>query len=178
LIQNRPFKVFFILVALASCLPALGSELAVEPLPLETGSELVVHLSSTRYNDTCWDGPLPFVSLQGVSGDALEIFVSDEDYVECHATPLDIQVPIEEQSHPVSPPFNSMVVLVTRFLARLTAHQALSYLSPLPKQSSGTHLSERSLLQAAHHTHRANYSFKRTAATGSGTILQRSAAAA
>ena len=93
MIQNRAFEVIFTLVALASCLPARSSEFSVEPSSLETGAELVVHVSSTRYGD-CWDGPLPFPSLQGVSGDALTIDVWGSDEVECHATPLDMQVPL------------------------------------------------------------------------------------
>ena len=96
--QNRAVEILFTLVALGSCLPALAYELSVEPSPLETGSELVVHLSSTLYTrpgyGDCWDGPLPFVSSQGVSGDALNISVSGTDYIECHVTPLDIQVPL------------------------------------------------------------------------------------
>ena len=96
--QNRAVEILFTLVALGSCLPALGYELSVEPSPLETGSELVVHLSSTHYTrpgyGDCWDGPLPFVSPQGVSGDALTIRVWGTDYVECHMTPLDMQVPL------------------------------------------------------------------------------------
>ena len=72
--------------------------LSIEPSPLETGSEVVVRLSSTQftrysYND-CWDGPLPYVSSQGVRGDTLNISVSGTDYVECHVTPLDMQVPL------------------------------------------------------------------------------------
>jgi len=98
LTQNRAVEILFTLVALGSCLPALGYELSVEPSPLETGSELVVHLSSTRLTilgyDDCWDGPLPSVSSQGVRGDALNISVSGNDYVECHAAPLDMQVPL------------------------------------------------------------------------------------
>jgi hypothetical protein len=98
LIQNRAFEIFLALGALASCVPAMGTEFSVEPSPLETGSELVVHLLSTRitlmgYGD-CWDGPLPFVSSLGVSGDALKISVSGTDYVECHVTPLDMQIPL------------------------------------------------------------------------------------
>ena len=98
LIQNRAFEILLALGALATCLPAQGYEVSVEPLPLETGSELVVHLSSTRitllgYGD-CWDGPLPFVSSLGVSGDALKISVSGTDFVECHVTPLNMQVPL------------------------------------------------------------------------------------
>ena len=96
--QNRTVEILFSLVAVGLCLPALGYELSLEPSPLETGSELVVHLSSERYTmlgyGDCWDGPLPFVSSQGVSGDALKISVSGTDYVECHETPLDMQVPL------------------------------------------------------------------------------------
>ena len=96
--QNRAVEILFTLGAVGSCCPALAYELSVEPSPLETGSELVVHLSSTLYTrpgyGDCWDGPLPFVSSQGVSGDALNISVSGTDYVECHVTPLDIQVPL------------------------------------------------------------------------------------
>jgi len=98
LIQNRAFEILLALGALASCLPAMGTEFSVEPSPLETGSELVVHLLSERitipgYGD-CWAGPLPFVSSLGVSGDALRISVSGNDYVECHVTALDMQVPL------------------------------------------------------------------------------------
>jgi hypothetical protein len=96
--RNWAVEILFTLVAVGSCLPALGYELSVEPSPLETGSELVVHLSSTRYTrlgyGDCWDGPLPYVSSQGTIGDALNISVSGTDYVECHVTPLDMQVPL------------------------------------------------------------------------------------
>jgi hypothetical protein len=91
--QNRAFEILFTLVALASCLPARGSEFSVEPWPLQTGSDLVVHVSSTRYGD-CWYGPLPFPSSQGVSGDVLQIQVWGSDSVECYAAPLDMQVPL------------------------------------------------------------------------------------
>jgi hypothetical protein len=98
LIRNQTFEFLLALAALATCLPVLGSELSVEPSPLETGSEVVVHLSSTQFtrysNNDCWDGPLPYVSSQGVNGDALMIDVSGEDYVLCNAAPLDIHVPL------------------------------------------------------------------------------------
>ena len=98
LAQNRAVEILFTLVAAGSCLPALGWELSVEPSPLETGAELVVHLSSTLYTrpgyGDCWDGPLPYVSSQGASGDALTLHVWTTDYVECHVTPLDMQVPL------------------------------------------------------------------------------------
>lgn len=90
MIWDRHLKCYSPLLALAFSLPALGYELSVEPAP-ETGSELFVHLSSTQYGD-CWDGPLPFVSAGGISGDALVVLVDGEDYTECHATPLDVQV--------------------------------------------------------------------------------------
>jgi hypothetical protein len=98
LTQNRAVEILITLVALGSCLPALGSELSVEPSPLETGSELVVHLWSTPLTvwgyDVCWDGPLPSVSSQGVRGDTLNVSVSGTDAVECHVSPLDMRVPL------------------------------------------------------------------------------------
>jgi hypothetical protein len=95
MMRNRAFGILCALAGATSCLPALGYELSVEPLPLEAGSDLIAHLSSTLlpyYNFTCWDGPLPFLSPQGVNGDTFQIHVWSEDYVECHAMPLDARV--------------------------------------------------------------------------------------
>ena len=89
--QNRSSKTLVAFVALATSALALGTELSVEPTPLKTGSELIVHLSSTRYGN-CWDGPLPHVSSHGAAGGVLRVFVTSTDYVECHATPLDARV--------------------------------------------------------------------------------------
>lgn len=93
MIQNRAFQILFTLVACASAVPAWGSEFSVEPWPLETGSDLVVHLSSDHYGD-CWYGPLPSVSSIGVNGKALTLQVSGTDSVECNLSPLDAQIPL------------------------------------------------------------------------------------
>lgn len=98
MLRKQTFEILFALAALASCSPVLGSELSIEPSFLETGSEAVVHVTSTHFtmysNNDCWDGPLPLVSPQGVSGDAFMMVVSGQDYIECHATPLDIRLPL------------------------------------------------------------------------------------
>jgi hypothetical protein len=69
---------------------AAAGILSLEPSPPETGAELVLHLSSD-FLGSCWAGPLPFLKSSKFDPDALSVFLSSTDYVECLAQPLDIK---------------------------------------------------------------------------------------